>query len=194
MERKDIHIVLIGGSVRPGNYTNKALRLVMDELEKEDEISVEHVDPADLDLPPPGGDATEDSKRLTEAVRAATGLVLVTPEYHGSMSSVIKHVIESLGFPSGLSGKPVALLGVAAGAIGAIKSLEQLRGVCSHIGALVLPSTVSVAHVQKVFDEDGRCLDARVEGRVRSVADTLLDYIRGHICPGIALEQMVRED
>ena len=59
-----------------------------------------------------------------------------------------KLVIENLGFPSVLAGKPVALVGVAAGRIGAIKSLEQLRGVCSHVGALVLPGAVSVAGVR----------------------------------------------
>ena len=37
----------------------------------------------------------------------------------------MKLVIENLGFPSVLAGKPVALLGMAAGAIGAIKSLEH---------------------------------------------------------------------
>ena len=50
-------------------------------------------------------------------------------------------MIENMGFPSVLAGKPVSLLGVAAGRIGAIKSLESLRGVCSHIGAIVLPRT-----------------------------------------------------
>jgi len=101
-------------------------------------------------------------------------------------------VIENLGFPSALAGKPVALLGVAAGEIGAIKTLEQLRGVCSHVGAIVLPGPVSVARVQSVFDENGRCLDERVEKRIRSVATTLNDYIHQNICPAIALEAMVR--
>ena len=41
-------------------------------------------------------------------------LVLSTPEYHVSFSSVIKLVLENLGFPSVLSGKPIVLLGVAA--------------------------------------------------------------------------------
>ena len=64
-----------------------------------------------------------------------------------------KLIIENLGFPSVLATKPVALLGVAAGQIGAIKSLEQLRSVLSHVGAIVLPGPVSVAGVQGVFDE-----------------------------------------
>jgi FMN reductase len=119
--------------------------------------------------------------------------VLATPEYHGSFSSVTKLVIENLGFPSVLAGKPVALLGVAAGAIGAIKSLEQLRSVCAHVGAIALPLPVSVANVQKAFDADGRCLDPAVEKRVRGAATHLLDYLRRHVCPAITLERVLRE-
>ena len=104
----------------------------------------------------------------------------------------IKEHLERIN-PSGLAGKPVALLGVAAGAIGAIKSLEQLRGVCSHVGAIVLPGPVSISGVQNAFDAKGKCLNAGVEKRVRSVATGLLDYIHKSICPSVALERMVRE-
>ncbi len=190
--KEKIHIVAIVGSVRPGNFTRKALDLVIDEIEKTEGVSIEVIDPADMNLPLPGQGDSEVTISLQETVSAATGIVISTPEYHGSFSSVAKLVIENLGFPSVLSGKPIALLGVAAGAIGAIKSLEQLRSVCSHIGAIVLPGPVSVAGVQKVFDEDGRCLDEGTEKRVRGVATNLIEYIKGNICPRIALEEMVR--
>ncbi len=62
------------------------------------------------------------------------------------------------------------------------------------MGALVLPGPVSVAGVQDVFDDGGRCLDKRVEGRIRKVATSLIDYIEKHICRRIALEAMVREE
>jgi len=81
---------------------------------------------------------------------------------------------------------------VAAGTIGAVKSLEHLRGVCSHVGSIVLTGSVSVPRAKKVFDEQGRCLDPEVEKRIRSVATNLLDYIGQSICPRIALEAMVR--
>ena len=100
--------------------------------------------------------------------------------------------IENMGFPSALAGKPVALLGVAAGQIGAIKSLEQLRSVCSHVGAIVLPGPISVARVQEVFDEQGNCLDHKVESQIRSLAKTLLHYIDQNICPRVNLESIVR--
>ena len=99
---------------------------------------------------------------MKEEVQNASGIVIATPEYHGGFSAMTKLVIENLGFPSVLQGKPVALLGVAAGRIGAIKSLEQLRGVCSHTGAIVLPISVSIAGVQGAFDEQGNCTDPSV--------------------------------
>jgi len=72
------------------------------------------------------------------------------------------------------------------------KALEHLRSVCSHVGAIVLPGSVSVARVQDLFDEQGRCGDEATERRIRSVATTLLNYIRKNICPGVALEEMAR--
>ena len=188
-----IKIVILSGSVRPGNYTAKAVALVADELQKRG-ASVAVPKLAEVGLNLPGlGEPTPQLLEFRKLVAEATGLVLATPEYHGSFSSVIKLTIENMEFPSALAGKPVSLLGVAAGVIGAIKSLEALRGVCSHVGALVLPGLVSVAGVQKVFDQEGNCLDEATEKRIRGLATSLLDYIDGHICPRIALEEMVRK-
>lgn len=194
MKPDGIRIVVIKGSVRPGNYTGMAAALVVDELEKNPGVSVELIDPATLNLPFPGADfQAEDTKLLQEKVAAATGVVLATPEYHGSFSSVMKLIIENLGFPSALAGKPVALLGVAAGSIGAIKSLEHLRGVVSHIGAIPLPLPVSVPDAHKVFDASGRCLDPSVEKLIRGVATNLLNYIKQNVCPRVTLERLMRE-
>ncbi|MEH6578635.1 MAG: NAD(P)H-dependent oxidoreductase [Amphritea sp.] len=188
-----VRIVIIPGSVRPGNYTDKAVALVADEISKYRNVSLDVIDFKEIHLPFPGtAPESPEMARFKETVSQATGVIFATPEYHGTFSSITKLAIENLGFPSVLAGKPVALLGVAAGAIGAIKSLEQLRGVCSHVGAIVLPAPVSVAGVQGIFDEDGRCNDEMIEKRVRHVATNLLDYINNHICPGIGLEDIVR--
>ena len=188
-----IRIAVVCGSVRPGNYTRMAVDVVAASLSADPDVSVEVVDPSELDLPLPGLPVTSSSvSELQEAIRGATAVILATPEYHGSFSSVMKLMIENLGFPSVLGGKPVALLGVAGGSIGAIKSLEQLRGVCSHVGAIVLPGPVSVAHVRSVFNEDGECIDSGVEGRLQGLAENLLGYIQQNVCPRMTLEAMVR--
>ena len=188
-----IRIVIINGSVRPGNYTSKAVALVADEFTKHPHVQVKVLYPADMRLPFPGVDPNSGStKALQEEVKGATAVVLATPEYHGSFSSVIKLVIENLGFPSVMAGKPVALLGVAAGSIGAIKSLEHLRGVCAHIGAVPLPLAVSVANVQNVFDPNDRVKDPAIEKMIRNVATNLMNYVKHNICPAVTLERILR--
>lgn len=188
-----LQIAAILGTSRPGSYTAMVLALAVDELRSDPKIEVTLIDPANMRLGFPGIEGASDAEELQAAVRGSTGVIMATPEYHGSLAAMMKLIIENLGFPSELAGKPVALLGAAAGRIGAIKSLEQLRGVCSHVGAIVLPGPVSIAGVQSVFDEDGRCLDESVEGFIRGSARSLIDYIEGSVCPRFALERMVRE-
>lgn len=188
-----IRIVIITGSARPRNYTDMAVALVADELRKDGKVKVEVIHPAELNLPLPGvNPKAEGTLKLQAAVKNATAVILATPEYHGSLSSVMKLAIENLGFPSVLAGKPVALLGVAAGSVGAIKSLEQLRSIASHIGAIVLPLPVSVPNVQKVFDAEGHVLDPNVDKLVRSLAKSLMDYVHQNLCPAVTLERVLR--
>ena len=187
------HIVTICGTSRPGNFTRKALRVVEREL-GEHELKLTSFDTGQMTLNFPGYGTTEDAARLQEAIGEASGVVLATPEYHGGLSAMTKLVIENLGFPSAWQDKPVALLGVAAGRIGAIKSLEQLRGICAHTGAIVLPTSVSIAAVQKAFDAEGNCTNPGVEDALRGLARGLLGFIREYVCPKYALEALVRGD
>lgn len=188
-----IAITTILGTSRPGNFTAKALAVVEHELRKTDDVIVTRIDPAQLRLPFPGdvGDFP-DTDRIRKLVRDSAAVVVATPEYHGTFAARLKLIIENLGFPSALKGKPVALLGVAAGRIGAIKSLEQLRGVCSHVGAIVLPGTVSVAGVQHMFDDDHKVTDEATEAQLRALGSSVLTYLQRHVCPGLAEEEILR--
>ena len=114
------NIVCISGTSRPENYTSRALAVVTDELTLRG-APITLFDARDLTLSFPGFPGTKDGDRLRTAVDGAAGVVLATPEYHGGFSAMTKLIIENLGFPSLLADKPVALLGVAGGRIGAIK-------------------------------------------------------------------------
>lgn len=190
---KEIRIVAVLGSIRPDNYTAKALHLAIDEIKKNPEVSVEVIDPAQEDLSYISDEESPASLNLQKKIKNATGVILSTPEYHGSYSSIIKLIIDNLGYPSALEGKPVVLLGVASGFIGAIKALEHLRSVCSHVGAIVLPGAVSVSKVERLFDQNGKMLDAKMEERIRSVGKNLYKYITAHIWPNEVEEEITRE-
>ena len=100
-----------------------------------------------------------------------------TPEYHGSYSAVLKAILENLEYPSVIQGKPVGLVGVAAGVLGATKSLEHLTSVCNHIGAHVHPKTVSIANIYQAFDKEGNIEDESLRDRLEALVTNTLDYV-----------------
>ncbi len=105
VDSADIRIAVLCGSVRPGNYTGKAAALVLEELHKYPDIAVDVIDPAGLDLPLPGvGPVSAAVREMQQKVTDATGVVFVTPEYHGSFSSVTKLIIDNMGCDRGNQG------------------------------------------------------------------------------------------
>ncbi|MBI3119412.1 MAG: NAD(P)H-dependent oxidoreductase [Candidatus Hydrogenedentes bacterium] len=175
-----VHIAAVLGTLRPNNYTSRLLNFTLEELRGHSGVTIDVVDPAKLDLALPGQPgAPALQAELVTRINNATAVILATPEYHGSYSSVLKVLIDNMGYPSALAGKPVALIGVASGVIGAVKSLEHLRSVCSHVGAIVLPYPVSVAGVEQLFSPEGQGRLPLVEEQLRNVAVQLLAYLRG---------------
>lgn len=186
-------IVAISGTSRPNNYTSRALAVVVDKL-REQGADVTVLDARELTLNFPGHPLTEDAQRVADTVRSAHGVVLATPEYHGTFASMTKLILENMGFPSALQDKPMALLGIAQGRIGAIKSLEHLRSACAHMGAIVVPATVSVAGIQNAFAKDGTLSDAGVRAALEGAATSLLQFLKNYVCPKYVLEAMVRDE
>lgn len=104
-----------------------------------------------------------------------------------------KLILENLGFPSALKGKPLALLGVAQGRIGAIRTIEQLRGVAAHMGAITLPFAVSIAGVQNLALEPKEELAAETQRALTSLAEALIDVMKTYVCPKCELESTLRD-
>jgi FMN reductase len=171
-------IAVINGSVREKNYTGFALRIVKDEL-KQNNIEVIDIDLREYNLPFPGLTIENDnSQKLRDTLAPADAFILGTPEYNGSYTAALKNMIDNMGYPNAMKGKPIALLGVASGILGATKSLEHLRSVCSHIGGLVLPRVVSIPEIEKYFDEDGNCKDEKTDKELRKVAINLVEFLK----------------
>ncbi len=178
---RPIHLVAVSGSVRKDGYTRQFLDLLIELLERHPGVTVDCIDPGEFELAFPGESAARElEKRLVARVAPADGILLSTPEYHGSYSSVLKVLIDNMGYPSVMAGKPVSLLGIATGRLGAIKALEHLRSVCSHIGAIVLPYPVSVAEAHNKIDASGRCTDADLGELMENCASQLVAYTRNH--------------
>lgn len=179
----DIHVVGICGSIRAGSLTRMALMQALTGA-AENGATTRLIDLRDYELPfVTTTDGPEQQSpgvvRLRTEMKAADGIILATPEYHGSFSGVLKNAIDLMGFDE-FEGKMVGLVGVSGGRIGASDALNTLRTVGRALHAWVLPQQVSIAEAWSLFDSEGHINDERVAHRLRDTGGQVARFARVH--------------
>ena len=71
---------------------------------------------------------------FTEGVLKSSGLVVVTPEYNGSMTGALKLFIDLLPFPESFEDRPICYIGISSGQSGALRPVEHLQQVYQLVG------------------------------------------------------------
>ncbi len=177
-----IRVVAISGSLRKGSYTTAALRIALEGAAKMT-ADTNLLELRDFNLSFAGSDEpdSEEVEILRKEVRGAHGILLGTPEYHGSFSGVLKNALDLMGFEE-FEGKMIGLVGVSAGRMGAFDALNSLRNVGRALHAWVVPEQVSIPEASKVFQEDGSLKDAELERRLRQVGGRVAEFARLHEC------------
>lgn len=180
---RPVHIVGIAGSLRQGSINRAVLRAaarvapagaVVEPFEIRD-IPVYDEDVRRAGQPP--GVAA-----LWNAVRAADGVLFVTPEYNQGLPGVMKNVIDWLSRPPAESpwdGKPAGLIGATDGPWGTLRAQQQLRLALAAVGALPIARPVlALAHADKLLGPDGEVADATTLERLAAYVSALEAWIR----------------
>jgi NAD(P)H-dependent FMN reductase len=166
-------IALIVGTNRPGSSTRKIAKHI-EGVYAELKVPVTVLDLAELppELFSPSAYAEKPAAfaRFSDAVLAADGLHVVTPEYNGSLPGVLKYFIDMLKFPESFDRKPVCFTGLAAGMWGALRPVEQLQMIFSYRNAHLFPERVFIAGVGHQLDDAGRLKDADLAARLAKQA------------------------
>jgi FMN reductase len=176
-------IVGIGGTTRPGSSTESALRTALQfaaEMGARTQLfGGEALSTLDV-FSPEVRERSPAQQAIVEAVRQADAVIFASPGYHGGVSGLVKNAIDLLEDLRGdervyLDGMPVGCIVTAAGwqgcntTLGAMRSIvHALRGWPTPLGV-----TLNTAGV-KLFDAQGRCLDAQVEASLRLLAEQVV--------------------
>jgi chromate reductase len=174
-----VRILAVSGSLRAESYNTALARaaaaLAPDGIDVELYAGLAWIPPYDADgdgEEPPA--AVED---LRERIGEAGGLLVVTPEYNGSIPGVLKNAIDWASRPhreSALWGKTVAIAGATTGQYGAIWAQQDLRRVLGMAGARVVDGEVPVPRAHEKFDAEGRLVDPLLAERLRAHVDALV--------------------
>jgi FMN reductase len=178
-------VVGLGGSGRAGSSSENALRLSLDAAAECGAITQLFAG-ADLMVPlydPSVGARSDGAVRLIDALRRADGVLLASPGYHGSMSGVIKNLldyIEDLRDDSRpyLDGRAVGCIVCAHGWQATGTTLTALRSVVHALRAWPTPVGVAINSAQNVFDKQGVCSSTSIDTQLRLVARQVVDFAR----------------
>jgi chromate reductase len=173
-----VNIVMLVGSLRADSWTARLAGSVAGLLPEAVDARVydaigelpHYSQDLDTDTPPAAVVA------FREAIAAADGLVVATPEYNGSIPGVLKNAIDWASRPRGaaaLSGKPAAVLSVSPSPRGAQWAREDLEKVLRVAGAHVLDRSVGIASVHEAVVE-GRFVDGDLEQALSELMRTLV--------------------
>jgi chromate reductase len=176
-----MHLLVIAGSLRQHSFNAALARAAADLAPEDVEVEVYEALASlplyDQDLDELDGHPPATVHDLRERIEGADAILVVTPEYNGSIPGVLKNAIDWVSARhrgSSLLNKTVAVAGATTGQYGAIWAQQDLRRVLGISGARVIEGEVPVSRAQDVFDKEGRLRDPLVAERLRRHLETLV--------------------
>ena len=153
------HIAVIVGSLRKDSF-NRSLAHAIAQLAPA-EFTFKHLEIGNLPLYNQDDDTSpaESVTFFKGKIKAAQGLLFVTPEYNRSIPGVLKNAIDQASRPYGQSawaGKPAGVIGVSVGAIGTALAQQHLRNVLAYLDVPTLGQPEAFIQMKEgLFDEAG---------------------------------------
>ena len=173
-----VRILGVAGSLRAGSLNRALLRAAV-ELAPEG-MEIEEFDLAQVPLYNGDLEAAGDPPGVAafkQAIAAADGVLMATPEYNHGVPGVMKNAIDWASRPpreAPLGGKPVGLIGASPGQTGTARGQTQLRQAFEFTNSYCMPQPeLLVFKAHEKFDAEGRLTDT-------TTADCLQRYLAAY--------------
>lgn len=172
-----MNVLVLVGSLRADSYNGLLAQAAIEALPEGVAASVFD---GLYDLPHYNEDleatAPESVHALRAAISDADALIVVTPEYNGAISSVLKNAIDWASRPRGaasIAGKPALVLAASQAPRNAIWARENAIRVLTVAGAAPLETSVGLADAYKHF-ADGALTDEATKAAISEGVRELL--------------------
>jgi NAD(P)H-dependent FMN reductase len=175
-------IIIIPGSTRKDSVNAKlgeAFRLQLNDLGADADL----ITLADFAMPIFNQDdeaqngAPSSAKELASLVAGYQGVVLINPEYNGSLTPLLKNTLDWLSRDVGekvYQNRTFALAACSPGALGGIRGLSRLRDILVSVVADTITPQLAVGGAGDAFADDGTLTNERAQGMLKTMCETLI--------------------
>lgn len=180
------YVVGIGGTSREDSSTNCALAQALAAAQAAGARTACFAGDflARMPLYDPGGATrTGEQLRLVEAVRAADGVILASPGYHGGISGLVKNALDLLEDLRAderpyLDGRAVGCIVTAYGWQTGGTTLTAMRSIIHALRGWPTPLGASLNTAERIFDSAGACMDAKASQQLATVGQQVVEFCR----------------
>lgn len=180
----NVQIAVIVGSLRKDSF-NRKLATAIERLAPADfQFTQLRIDDLPLYNQDDDGQQAASVLRLKGELKAAQGLLFVTPEYNRSIPGVLKNALDHASRPYGQSawgGKPAGVIGASVGAIGTALAQQHLRNVLAYLDVPTLGQPEGFIHAKEgLFDADGNVGEGSKKF-LQGWVDAYVAWVKKHI-------------
>jgi len=175
MSATPVKILGLSGSYGLTSKNGLLLSAALDECKKQG-AEIHIWDLVEKPLPLVGAEGSWQDANVKEFQALATecdGYILTSPEYHGTMSGVMKNTLDWV-YKDHVGGKAFGLMSTLGG-ISNSNTLNHMRIAVRWIHGWCVPEQVAVGKVKEAFDEDNNLTDTDVAERVVGLAQSVVN-------------------
>ena len=177
-----LHLLGLSGSLRAGSHNTALLRAAATLVPANTTLTVRTVH----GIPIYDGDVEaqglpSEVVALREAIRAADGVLLATPEYNHGVPGGLKNALDwvSRGPDSPLRGKPFAIVSASSGGMGGVRAQLAWLPTFACVGARVLhDAEFYLSNAGQAFTGESTLADERTRERLSAFLDAFATWCR----------------
>ncbi len=174
MGDKPLKVIGLAGEYRSTSKSGMLVNLALG-IAKQQGADVEFWDLAERPLPLVGEDGCwthPNVKAFQSQIEEADAFFLSSPEYHGTMSGVMKNTLDWM-YDKHVGGKVFGLMSTLGGVTNA-NTLNHMRISLRWLHGWPVPEQLAIGHVKEAFDEDGELVDKDLHQRLTALVTSVL--------------------
>ena len=182
-------LLVFAGSTRAQSF-NRKLATAAAQMAKDAGAEVTHIELADFNIPLYNADleaqgTPPDVMRIKHMLHDHPAWIIVSPEYNGSYTALLKNTIDWASSPvktdpawadgyKSFRGKVVGMLSASPGAMGGLRSQQHLAPLLLNLQCWVAPQAFALGRAGDAFDAQGALVSEPARKNVQAVVDQVL--------------------